>query len=128
MRKFMLLSLAAAAMGAATALAAPLPSPALDFHLFESKLARSGDVSEGYGEVRGAIAAGEDVTSAVSVLRHAGAHCQSVNGHKSVLECYYREVLGVADYTTTYATWDVRLQLNDGKVAAVAVERTTDQS
>ena len=128
MKNFLLLSLATAAMGAATAQAAPLPSSTLDFHLFESKLAHSGDVSEGYDEVRGAIASGEDVASAVSVLRHAGARCQSVNGHKSVLECYYREVLGVADYTTTYATWDVRLQLTEGKVAAVAVERTTEQS
>lgn len=100
---------------------------ALDFHRFEAKFARTSDVPAGYAEVRAAVSTGLDAASAVAMLRHAGAHCPSATPARSALSCYYRETIEVADTTATYATWNVRLQLNDGKVSDVSIERTTEQ-
>jgi len=127
MKKFLVFSFAVALMTYAPAQAAAASLDALDFHQFEATYARTGDVPEGYAQVHEAIATGLAATDAVALLRRAGAHCQSTATHKSELECYYREEIGFADYTNTYATWDMHIQLNDGKVAALAIERTTDQ-
>jgi len=127
MKKILVSSLAAALMTCVSAQAATVPADALDFHQFEASFGRTGEVPEGYAQVRDTIPAGLAATDAVALLRHAGAHCQSTATHKSEVECYYREEIGIADYSNTYATWDMHIQLSDGKVAALAIERTTDQ-
>lgn len=99
----------------------------LDMHAFERTYAQAGKTSSGYDRVREAVPVGSDAALAVDALRHAGAHCQSAKPSRSSIECYYSELLSVDDYVNTYATWDIRLDLAQGKVAIVSVERTTQQ-
>ncbi len=123
-----LLSASPAIADAAADAAPPRPlSAPLDFHLFEAGLERTGQVGSEVERVREAIPAGTDARAAVALLRAAGASCQSLAHHREALGCYYREPISAEQYLRTYATWDMTLTIDDGKVRAVDVARATEQ-
>lgn len=99
----------------------------LDLHAFERGYVQSGMKIPEYEQVQRAVPVGSDAANAVAVLRHAGAHCPSPKSGSTGVNCFYRELLSVDDYVNTYATWDIRLAVNAGKVSAVSVERSTEQ-
>lgn len=119
--------LAAAVLSGVPAQAKDVEYSSLDLHGFERNYAQLGMTTSGYDRVREAVPVGSDAVDAVAVLRHAGAHCQSPKPEKTDIKCFYRELLSVDDYVNTFATWDIRFQLDAGKVSAVSVERTTEQ-
>jgi len=99
--------------------------PGLDFHGFEHGLAGDDALVSGDAAVRRAVPAGADAQSSVALLRQAGAHCGAAR--EGSVDCFYRERISVDDVVDTYATWDVRLTLNAGKVADVIVARSIEQ-
>ncbi|WDF72074.1 hypothetical protein [Novosphingobium sp. KACC 22771] len=99
--------------------------PGLDFHLFENAYVRNGAPEAGYEAVRRAVPVGADARGGVALLRQAGAHCGAERDGQ--VDCFYRERISVDDVVDTYATWDVQLDLNAGKVAEVAVARSVEQ-
>lgn len=102
-------------------------SAPLDFHLFEAGLERTGQVGSEAERVRKAIPAGTDARAAVALLRAAGASCPSLTENPETLGCYYRETIGAEQYLRTYATWDMKLTITDGKIRSVDVARSTEQ-
>ncbi|MCJ2183267.1 hypothetical protein MTR62_11275 [Novosphingobium sp. 1949] len=121
------LSLAAAVLASIPFSAMAAANPALDFHTFERRFGDSGAIFAGYDQVRQAVPAGSAVEDARALLRRAGAQCDSVDANASQLRCYYRDLLGAEQYSASYATWDVALDLAGGKVSAVRVVRSTEQ-
>lgn len=99
----------------------------LNLHSFERVYAQAGVINAGYDRLHEVLPVGSDAVNAVTILRDAGAHCQSPNPRRSGIDCYYRELLSVDDYVNTYATWDIRLDIDAGKVSAVSVARATEQ-
>jgi len=97
----------------------------LDFHLFENAYVRNGAPVDGYAAVQHALPAGADAQGGVALLRQAGAHCGAARDGQ--VDCFYRERISVDDVVDTYATWDVQLNLNAGKVADVTVARSVEQ-
>lgn len=97
--------------------------PGLDFHGLEHANVQTED---GYAALRRAVPSGADAQEGVARLRQAGARCGAA--HNGTVDCFYRERISVDDVVDTYAIWDVRLSLNAGKVADMAIARSVEQN
>lgn len=122
MKNMWALAIAASLLSSAPVQAA---GSGLDFHLFENNYVRYGSPDAGYDAVRRVVPAGMDAQSGKDMLRQAGAHCGAMRDGR--VDCFYRERISVDDVVDTIATWDVQLNLANGKVADVAIARSVEQ-
>jgi hypothetical protein len=115
-----------AAMVAATFAAAPAAfaaHPAVSFRAIEYN---AGDrVAEAQNALGDAIPVGMPVTTAEAILSDAGASCRPSRHEADAIHCLYHE-MSAADENFDDIRWTTHLQVGDGLVTDMTVQRIVD--